>query len=259
MIFIILAGIQAKTAQAQDFTLIRKIPSVLTDDFSIESPGHELAIKIPSQEVPTDLYLKAMSLIGKDDISSTFTLPNNREPASDLYLIKFSKGSETNFSVVPEITLNYSADNKYKEVYCYDWSQLQFQRIDSTRDTLKHLINIYWKPGKSMLCAIFNEPEIIGMASWYVHPQYRTDLMAASRDFAKGSQIKVKNLYNNKEVVVTIRDYGPKKCSDWTDREHELMGPCQDRILDLSKTAFLKLATSTGQGIISQIQITPIN
>ena len=75
------------------------------------------------------------------------------------------------------------------------------------------------------------------------YPKYRGELIAASRDFAKDSRVKVTNLYNDREVVVTIKDFGPKRCEDWTEREQRLMGPCQERVLDLSKTAFLKLAT----------------
>ncbi len=62
--------------------------------------------------------------------------------------------------------------------------------------------------------ALFNEPSLVGRASWYVYPKYAGQLITASRDFAKGSQLKVTNLYNDKEVVVTVRDYGPKKCSN---------------------------------------------
>ena len=105
---------------------------------------------------------------------------------------------------------------------------------------------------------MFDESELYGRASWYNHPKYKNELMAASRDFAKGSKVKVINLTNNKEVVVTIKDYGPMRCIDWTEDEQRLMGPCVERILDLSKPAFLALATSTGQGILNNIKVVPL-
>ncbi len=255
-LFVLGAGIFFEQVEAADFVMIEKIsPSSAENIFY--SPQEEISVKILPESVSGDTYLRAMSLVPQNEISVYFNLPDGREPASDLYLVKFSPWQENYFSQPPQVSIKYIPDDKYKEVYCYDWSDLRFQKMAGERDTLNKLITYNWS-SVSRLCAIFNEPELVGMASWYVHPRYRGELMAASRDFAKGSKVKVQNLYNNKEVTVTILDYGPKKCADWTEKEHELMGPCRERILDLSKTAFLKLATSTGQGIISQIKIIPL-
>jgi rare lipoprotein A len=70
-----------------------------------------------------------------------------------------------------------------------------------------------------------------------VHPKYKKELMAASTEYSFGSKVKVTNLANGKEVVVTIKDYGPVKA----------LHP--DRVLDLGKEAFKKIA-STGAGVI---------
>jgi len=77
-----------------------------------------------------------------------------------------------------------------------------------------------------------------GRASWYVHPRYRQELMAASTVFPRGTKVKVTNLKNNKSVVVTIKDYGPDPIRH------------PDRVIDLNKVAFAKIA-STRTGIIN--------
>ena len=79
--------------------------------------------------------------------------------------------------------------------------------------------------------------ESIGHASWYVHPRYRTEMMAASTMFPKGSKVKVTNLANNKSIMVTIKDWGPDPIKH------------PDRVIDLNKVAFAKIA-STRAGII---------
>ena len=80
------------------------------------------------------------------------------------------------------------------------------------------------------------EPSV-GHASWYVHPRYRKELMAASTQFPKGSKVRVTNLANNKTVIVMIKDWGPDPI------QHP------DRVIDLNKVAFQKIA-SARSGII---------
>ncbi|MFA5020640.1 MAG: septal ring lytic transglycosylase RlpA family protein [Patescibacteria group bacterium] len=83
-----------------------------------------------------------------------------------------------------------------------------------------------------------------GRASWYVHPRYRQELMAASTVFPKGTRVKVTNLKNNKSVVVTIKDYGPDPIRH------------PDRVIDLNKVAFQKIA-NTRTGIIN-VTVEPV-
>lgn len=244
--------------QAEDFFYLRTIDYPLSENFRLESPSGEVTLKVNSGSASQLLYVKLMNIVNQNNIANFFTYPESITPASDLYFIKFIPESEDNFFSQPQITIKYLPDDKYKEVYYYSWLNLQFKKIESERDTVKHTITFTLPKKKSLLFALFNESEVIGRASWYVHPKYQSELIAASRDFAIDSQVKVTNLYNNREIIVTIKDYGPKECKDWTELEQQKMGPCQNRILDLSKTAFLKLATTTGVGIISQIKVTPV-
>ncbi len=84
--------------------------------------------------------------------------------------------------------------------------------------------------------AIFEDeiPEV-GEASWY---GYRDCDCAASPDYPKGTELLVTSVEDpTKSVVVTVNDYGP-------DRSIH-----PDRIIDLDKVAFAKLA-SLGLGLI---------
>ena len=79
----------------------------------------------------------------------------------------------------------------------------------------------------------------------------------------KDHQKFIEAINENKKVILNFssKEDGhdlSRKCADWTEEENRKMGPCQERILDLSKTAFLQLATSTGQGIISEVKVMPI-
>jgi D-alanyl-D-alanine carboxypeptidase len=91
--------------------------------------------------------------------------------------------------------------------------------------------------------AVFSDPsvDVVGKASWYA---YKHGDFAASVDFPKGSKIRVYNLANNKSVDITINDFGPER------------DKFPDRILDLDKVAFNKIA-SKGAGVIG-IRIQPL-
>jgi rare lipoprotein A len=66
-------------------------------------------------------------------------------------------------------------------------------------------------------------------------------LTAAHRDLSFGSKVRVTNIANKKSVDVEINDRGPFK---------------KTREIDLTKTAFLKIAENINQGVIKvDIQI----
>ncbi|MEK7166958.1 MAG: septal ring lytic transglycosylase RlpA family protein [Patescibacteria group bacterium] len=72
------------------------------------------------------------------------------------------------------------------------------------------------------------KPEI-GVASWYC-PKWCAKLAAAHAKYPKGTKLKVTNLENKKSVIVIVNDFGPNKSIH------------PDRIIDLTKTAFQKIA-----------------
>lgn len=247
------------SVQAKDWLYFETINYPLTEDYNlIPQDNNEISLKFFTGSIDKNLTLKMMTIVEKDDIGNFFTIPEGKTPATDLYFMNFTPVSDDSFSIQPQVTLKYDQDSHYKEVYFYDWTIMEFVKLDSIRDELNKTLTIELPKRKKIMIALLNEPELVGKASWYVHPKFENQLIAASRDFAINSKVRVYNLFNDKEVTVTIKDYGPKKCSDWTEREQRLMGPCQDRIIDLSKLAFLQLATTTGVGVLSNVKITPI-
>ncbi|KKQ59802.1 MAG: D-alanyl-D-alanine endopeptidase, penicillin-binding protein 7 and penicillin-binding protein 8 [Parcubacteria group bacterium GW2011_GWE2_38_18] len=92
--------------------------------------------------------------------------------------------------------------------------------------------------------AVFEYPQILGngQASWYA---YKKGNYAASPDFPKGSRLRIFNsLKPEKFVDVEINDYGPNRDIH------------PDRVVDLEKTAFSKIA-SLGEGTV-KINILPL-
>lgn len=247
-------------AEAKDWLYFERINYPLLEDYNLTpADNSDISLKLFSNSTDKSLILKMMTIVQKDEIGNYFSLPEGKTPADDLYFMSFDPVADNTFTTQPQFTIKYEPDGFYKEVYFFDWTILEFVKLDSIRDELNKTLTVELPKRKKIMIVVLNEPEIVGKASWYVYPKYAGELIAASRDFAINTKVRVYNLYNNKEVIVTIKDFGPKKCSDWTEKEQRLMGPCQDRVIDLSKTAFLQLATSTGVGIISQVKITPIN
>ena len=76
---------------------------------------------------------------------------------------------------------------------------------------------------------------------------YREDgFTCAARDWKFGTRLRVRNIKNNKCVVVVVNDFGPSK------RLH-----AKGRIIDLTPAAFRKLAGSLGYGVI-HVEVTPL-
>lgn len=87
-----------------------------------------------------------------------------------------------------------------------------------------------------------------GKATWYNYSLggeewSKSHATAASRDFKRGSRLKVTNLATGEAVEVVVNDFGPKV---WTGK-----------IIDLSSYAFIKLAPLS-LGVID-VMVEPIN
>lgn len=97
-------------------------------------------------------------------------------------------------------------------------------------------------PGKSVdveiLDAIFSKKKEFGYASWYVDKETASGerfsseaLTCASRFYAIGTKLKITSVSTQRSVIVKVNDIGPSE--EMTKR---------DRIIDLTKRAFKKLA-----------------
>jgi len=233
------------TAKADDFFFLKEISFPLEQDYVLTSSDGLFSINVLASSTNGKVFLKSSNLAKREEISQFFTYPDGLTPTSDLYSVRFEGNEDVSFSKQPKITLIYKENNKFNQLYYYNWYNLKFEKIEAQRDTIKHTLQFDMPTGqRSIIFAIFNEPELIGTASWYVHPRYRNDLIAASVDFTQDSKIKVINLENNKEVIVTVKDYGPDKSI------------FPDRVVDLSKEAF-KLIASTSQGVV-RVKVVPV-
>jgi len=80
-----------------------------------------------------------------------------------------------------------------------------------------------WEKPKPQIKITPTGEEQIGLASWY---SFIPGNFCASTTFKKGTKLRVTNLANGREVIVTVND----------------SGPFTNKIIDLEKTAFAKLA-----------------
>lgn len=134
------------------------------------------------------------------------------------------------------VDLSYDvADNYHKAAYFFDKNKNVWKPLPTVDDPVLKKVRVQ-VPFAYVRLAVFSNQDIltVGRASWY---SYKKGLYAASPDFAKGSVLRVYNLENGKSVDVTINDYGPNRS----------LHP--DRVIDLDKVAFAKIA-STKQGMI---------
>lgn len=131
--------------------------------------------------------------------------------------------------------------DKHRQIFLYDRNKSAWLPLKSKLQA-NGLVEADLPFSFSQLAVLaYPEIPVAGKASWY---NYKKGLYAASPDFPKGSRLRVFNLANNKFVDVEINDYGP-------DRVRH-----PDRVVDLEKTAFRKIA-STGEGIIN-VRLEPL-
>lgn len=96
-------------------------------------------------------------------------------------------------------------------------------RVQTSKKVASNLAQAQEEATKPRLVPV--GPSYRGLATWY---RYRGDLTAASRDFPKGTKLKVTALRSGKSVIVEVNDFGPQP---WTGVA-----------LDLNRFAFAQLA-----------------
>ncbi len=222
-------------ALAENFVEIGKASAGV--DYTLLSPQQRVKLQISGQSHQEDVYAKALTLVAKDKIANYFEL-GDMVPADDLYSIKLTPFKEGVFSSRPKITVSYENDGKLKEPYWFDWREMQWKKLEASRDVKKGTLSFEMPEVEEIIFTLFSQAQLEGTASWYVHPKYPYELMAASTDFPFGTKLKVTAVNSGKEVIVTVKDYGPDKSVH------------PDRVLDLGKEAF-KVLAPIGAGVIS--------
>ncbi|MFC1688021.1 RlpA-like double-psi beta-barrel domain-containing protein, partial [Patescibacteria group bacterium] len=161
-------------------------------------------------------------------------VPEGAHIVSNFYQFDFLRmGENSDPLILPKpytLALKYQGDNsKLKIIRYFDRNSGAWIPLPSTTDFTNGYVRAITHLPFSRV-AVFEEDTMQeGRASYYVHYKYPGQLIAASRDYPFGTELKVENLENGKSVVVTVRDYGPNQ------EKHP------DRIVDISKTAFSAL------------------
>ena len=221
-----------------DWGFIRKIGTNRAKKEIFTSLDGNFSLVIPAGTSTQTNYFKFVKYSASSSLQQLFPDFNQDiKLSSDLSFYELLNNGIDELNLKPEIIINFSPKNRLLAPYYWNESSLTFDKLAYRRDTKKNQI-IFNPPAQTALIfGLFEEPVQSGKASWYVHPKYKKELMAASVDFSFGSKVLVTNLANNKSVVVTIKDYGPDKSVH------------PDRVIDLGKEAFKQIAP-IGAGVI---------
>ena len=224
--------------------MIERVNNSSSVDQAIKTPDDLVTINFGKNSLRQSLAIKLMNILDRNSISYQLSLPEKTLPQTDLYYLNFEPKTAV-FDSQPQISIKIK-DSNYKNIYYYDWYQLRFVRASTTVDASSSQMIFDLPAGQTeIMFAVFGDQELTGNASWYVHPKYPGELIAASTDFPFGTKLKVIATNSGKEVTVTVKDYGPDKT----------LHP--DRVVDLSKEAFSILAP-TGAGVI-KVKVIPID
>lgn len=172
--------------------------------------------------------------------TATSSAPTNLawewQPLSSVFEYSFSQPETYDPSRPMEIKIAYDQKNNYlKQIFVFDELAGNWQPLLTKDDPIKKYVTASTTATQGKLILASNADILtVGTASWY---KYKNGMFAASPDFKKGSILVVTNLDNGKKIEVTINDWGPERAKH------------PDRVIDLDKVAFQKLA-STGAGLI---------
>jgi len=168
-------------------------------------------------------------------------LPIDLDLLSPLYEFDISDKSAVITDIPITIKMQYTDDgSESKSIYFFDKVRATWIKLPSYNNVEEHTvaasIHLTYAP-----LGIFSDGDSAdGIASWYA---YKNCLCAASRDYPRGTQLRVTRLKSGKSIVVTVNDYGPEEKTG--------------RIIDLDKRAFLALG-SLNSGLI-YVNIHPEN
>lgn len=142
-----------------------------------------------------------------------------------------------------ELSLKYSSsNNQAKTLYYWDEVQASWLPLVSFDDFENQTVIALTKSPALTFALFEEENQWVGEASWYA---FKNGLFAASRDFPKGTRIKIINqssgLNRGKSTIVTINDYGPEL---WTKR-----------IIDLDKVAYDQIGNLAGGVMPVRIEV----
>jgi len=166
-------------------------------------------------------------------------LPYDRQFASPIYQFDIPDATTIDLSIPLKLKISYndSGSSAAKTVNFYDKQSGTWKVLPSYHHVEDHYVEAITHLPFAPIAILEHNGSEDGIASWYA---WKNCLCAASRDFAKGSKVRVTRLKSGAEVVVTINDYGPE---EWTGR-----------LIDLDKVAFERLGNPRAGLIYVNVQ-----
>lgn len=147
--------------------------------------------------------------------------------SSAIYKISAAAGDQVAFSYK-------QSDNFSKKIYQFNEETLQWESLDSYNDFPNKKITAVLKDTESRIAVFSDLSAHDGIASFYDQSRYRyfdyqNGNFAASRDYPKGTKLKITRLKSNDSVIVEVNDYGPELSTG--------------RLVDLDISAFKKIGS----------------
>ena len=232
------------------FTALPVRATVLITDLHIDTPTLSRGYTVKSNDqnflfgIRPEVLAVETRVVIKQFEKSEFVYPEGWEPISDVYEFDIFNKAAFQDEKPLQIQIQTTEETRQKKQIFFwngvinEWVELPSWTHDE--DTMRSIIHL---PYAKMV--VLKNDTILGMghASWYA---YKNCDCAASPDYPKGTLLNVKNLDNDKEVVVKVNDYGP-------DRS---LFPL--RVIDLDKVAFKKLG-ALSSGVLENILVSPVN
>lgn len=237
------------TARADDYSLQGSFPANRSKAQTVQIADGSMALSVKKGTSTDDLVYNLNKIVDQENVSLNYRVNEGLSAESDLFTLELSTATGTDVAMIikdfdPRLIVKYPADNKSHQLYIWDKLGQTFVPVGADNDLKTRVLTYHIVDGGELIIGVFSPIENVGKASWYVHPRYKKDLMAASTAYPRGAQVKVTNLENDKSVIVTIKDWGPDPAKH------------PERIIDLGKVAFAQIA-SIRAGTI-QVRVEPV-
>lgn len=199
-----------------------------------------------SQAIVNDTFIskdKRLTVKTSSQVEITKVFPpelanGDKQFVSDFYQIDSSLDNNDY-----DLSLVYKVDDfSSKNIYLYNQDLNTWEIIAGYNDVEEKFISAKLQgQSKSIILAVFADVQTQdGIASYYNQSRYKyfnykNGNFAASRDYPKGTKLKVTRLKTGKSIIVTVNDYGPELKTN--------------RVIDLDTYAFKQLG-SLGSGLI---------
>lgn len=177
------------------------------------------------------------------EANNSVTIEKAMAPLQNQELERVSKFYKINTTGDYNVKFAYT-DNDFraKDVYAYDAQTKAWTKLAGYNDVKEKFISVEVRGATQYLTlAIFADlAKQDGIASFYDQSRYKyfnykNGNFAASRDYPKGTKLKVTRLKTGQSIIVEVNDYGPELATG--------------RTIDLDTQAFKQLS-SLGAGLI---------